>query len=128
LTTPVSGTLETGTNNALYYTSAAAVRGSVALTNAVPAAKTANYTMTDGDYVIVFNGTAGLTLTLLSAASYPGRVLYVKTIAAFAVSSASTNVYPRTSGTLATGICSATAGSWAMLVSDGTNWVTMAGA
>jgi len=95
---------------------------------AAPTTKTANYSMTASDSSLIFNGSASITLTLQAASSYPGRILYVKTIAAQTVVSASSNVVPRTSATAGTAILSATAGSWAMLQSDGTNWVIMAGA
>jgi len=84
--------------------------------------------MVDSDSSLIFNGSGSITLTLQAASSYPGRILHVKTIAAQTVVSASSNVVPRTSSTAGTAILSATAGSWAMLQSDGTNWVIMAGA
>ena len=94
----------------------------------VPAAiNAATYTVSATDSCLVFTTTA-CSVTLPSAATYTGRVLWFKTITATAVTSASSNVYPRTTAVLGTAICAATAGSWAMLVSDGTNWVTMNGA
>ena len=50
----------------------------------------------------------------------------MKTIAAQTVVSAATNVKPINSNTAGTGILAGTAGAWALLVSDGTNWVIMA--
>jgi len=93
-----------------------------------PATKTTAYTVVDADEFLIFNGGASITVTLQSAAGYNGRQIFMKTIAAFTVISASSNVVPRTSATAGTAILAATAGSWAMLVSDGTNWVIMAGA
>lgn len=75
---------------------------------------------------IIFNTSATHTLTLPSASSNPGRFLFVKTIAAFAVNSASSNVCPISSATPGTAILAATAGKWATLKSDGTNWIVMA--
>ncbi|CAB4164970.1 hypothetical protein UFOVP824_15 [uncultured Caudovirales phage] len=73
-----------------------------------------------------FIATAALTLTLPAAATYTGRAITVKTIAAGAVTSASGNVVPVGSSTPGTAILAATIGKWATLVSDGTNWVIMA--
>jgi hypothetical protein len=52
------------------------------------------YTVSATDVVVVANASGTLTLTLPSAASYPGRVLWVKTVAAQTVVSASSNVIP----------------------------------
>jgi hypothetical protein len=43
------------------------------------------------------------------------------------LTSASSNVVPLAGGAAGTAILSATAGAWATLVSDGTNWIVMAG-
>ncbi len=91
-----------------------------------PTTVTASYTMQWADSSIICNGAGSITLTLLSAAAVPGRELYVKTIAAFTVVSASSNVVPIDSGTAGTAILPATAGSWAHLRSDGTNWTIIA--
>jgi len=91
-----------------------------------PSTKTAAYSMTATDSSLIFNGTASITLTLQAASSYTGRILYVKTIAAFTVVSASSNVVPLAGGSAGTAILAATAGKWAMLQSDGTNWIIMA--
>jgi hypothetical protein len=71
-------------------------------------------------------GTPTATITLPTATA--GRELRVLNVGSGAVSSASSNVYSRTTGTLGTAICSGTRGSWALLVADGTNWYIMAGA
>jgi hypothetical protein len=111
---------------------AAAVSGHTSLTvngglaRAVTATKTANYSALNTDTYLIFNGTASITLTLLAAGTYPGRELLVKTLAAFTVVSASSNVRPISSATAGTAILPATAGAWALLVSDGTDWVVMA--
>jgi hypothetical protein len=49
----------------------------------------------------------------------------IKTIAAFTVVSASSNVVPINTASAGTAILAATAGKWATLVSNGTNWVVM---
>jgi hypothetical protein len=55
-----------------------------------------------------------------------GRWLYLKTITANAVVSSASDVVPIDSATPGTAILPATAGAWAMLQSNGTNWVVMA--
>lgn len=82
------------------------------------------YTVLDSDLYITFNCAASCTVTLPSAADWVGRELAFRTIAAFTVISASSNVYPRTSNTAGTAILPATAGANSRLVSDGTQWVT----
>ena len=86
------------------------------------------YTVAVTDTFLVFNINSIVTVTLPTASSFTGRVIYMKEIGGKAVNSASTNVIPRTSNTAGTAILSLTAGSWATLVSNGTNWVIMAGA
>lgn len=100
------------------------VAGPIALN--APTTKTANYSMAATDSSLIFNGAGSITLTLQAASSYTGRMLYVKTIAAQTVVSASSNVVPVGSATAGTAILAATAGKWAILQSDGTNWVIMA--
>lgn len=88
--------------------------------------KTTNYTLTDNDAELIFNAGATAVVTLQSAANYPGRVLHIKTVAAQAVQSSTTNVVALASTTASTAILTATAGKWARLKSDGTQWVIMA--
>lgn len=117
----------------LYLGSSTAVDpglGSLKLTGhletSAPTTQTANYSVVATDSSIIFNGAGSITLTLQSAASYVGRWLYLKTIAAQTVVSASSNVVPVGSATAGTAILAATIGKWALLQSDGTNWITMA--
>ena len=88
---------------------------------------TATYTMASTDTFLIFNasGTTTVTLSAPSAAN-AGRSVTLKTIAAQAVVSASSNVVPLIGGAAGTAILAATAGKWAQLVSDGTNWNIMA--
>jgi hypothetical protein len=58
---------------------------------------------------------------------WPGRVVTFKTVQAQTLVSASSNVVPRVGGAAGTAILPATDGAWATLVSDGTNWINMAG-
>lgn len=84
----------------------------------------ASYSATINDTALIFNTTASSTLTLPAAATYPGKTIMLKQLAAFTVVSATANVKPLTSDTAGTAILSG-AGKFAYLVSDGTNWVTM---
>ena len=83
------------------------------------------YTVASTDASLIFT-TTGCTVTMPAASSYPGRVLNVKNVSAIAVNSASSNIVPLATTTAGTAILSASAGKWAMLQSDGTNWVIMA--
>lgn len=85
----------------------------------------ATYTVTATDYSITFNGSAGQTVTLPTPAASAGRWLVVRTIAAFAVASASANVVPLAGGAAGTALLAATAGKWAVLHCDGTAWQVM---
>lgn len=84
----------------------------------------ATYTQLIEDYSLIITTTAP-TITLLAAATYPGKILLIKNITATAVISASANVVPLGSSSAGTAILAATAGKFAMLQSDGTNWVVM---
>ena len=83
------------------------------------------YTVAATDSSLIFT-TTNNTLTLPAAASYSGRFLHIKNITANSVTSASSNVVPIGSATAGTAVLAATAGKFATLQSDGTNWVTMA--
>jgi hypothetical protein len=85
----------------------------------------ATYTQLQGDYSLIANASGTQTITLLSAAANPGRQLQLLTIAAQAVVSASSNVVPLTGGAAGTAILAGTAGKWATLQSNGTNWQIM---
>lgn len=91
-----------------------------------PVTKTASFTLGDTENFVVCNGAGSITVTFPSAAASTGRVVWIKTIAAQTVVSASSNVVPINSATAGTAILAGTAGTWAMLVCDGTNWVVMA--
>lgn len=82
------------------------------------------YTVASTDSSLIFS-TTNNTLTLPTASTCSGRVLYVKNTSANSVVSASTNVVPLGSTSAGTAILAATAGKFAMLQSDGTNWVIM---
>ena len=91
-----------------------------------PVTKTASFTLGANENEVICNGSASITVTLPTASLWVGRRVRIKTIAAYTVISASSNVAPIASATAGTAILAATAGKWAVLVSDGTNWITMA--
>ena len=98
------------------------------LRRAAPVTKTADFVLDDtDDYVINNKAGSACVVGLPSAGAYIGRVVTIKTIQAQAVNSVSSNVVPRAGGAAGTAIVSGTAGNWAELVSDGSNWVIMAG-
>jgi len=84
-------------------------------------------TVSATDSSVIFNASGTFTATLPAAASYSGRWLNVKSIAAQTVNSASSNVVPLAGGAAGTALLASGAGKWAQLQSDGTNWVTMSG-
>lgn len=84
-----------------------------------------SYLVVDTDTSIAFTGSAGITVTLPSAANYAGRELVLKVEANQTVASASSNVIPLIGGAAGTAILAATAGKFAMLKSDGTAWTVM---
>lgn len=86
-------------------------------------------TVTDAGYTvpvtvdtIIANRAGTVTLTLPAASAFSGRTISVRTIQAQTVVSASANVVPLEGGAAGTAILAATAGKWARLKSDGTNW------
>jgi len=92
-----------------------------------PVIKTASFTLADVENFIVCNGAGSITVTFPTASANTGRVVWIKNLSAtYTVISASSNVKPINSGTAGTAILAATAGAWAMLVCDGTDWVVMA--
>jgi hypothetical protein len=77
--------------------------------------------------VVSVNYAGTCTVTLPTASAWPGRMLNLRTITANTVVSASSNVVPLAGGAASTAILAATAGKWAQLQSDGTNWQVIAG-
>lgn len=123
---------ETGTGLNVFNTSPTLVTPNIgaavasSLQRGAVATKTTDFSLAATENWISCNGGATITVTLPSAASFPGREVMLKTIAAFTVVSASANVLPLAGGAASTAILAATAGKYATLVSDGTNWVIMA--
>lgn len=98
-----------------------------AMFTTAPVTKTADFTVADTETVLISDRGATNTVTLPSAALNAGRILIIKTIQAFTVVSATSNVIPRIGGSAGTAILAATDGAWALLVSNGTAWEIMAG-
>lgn len=104
------------------------LRGNVispALSTGLVTRTTATYTPDLTCTSIIANYAGTMTLTLPSAATYPGRIFTIKTILAQTVVSASANVIPLAGGAASTAILAATAGKFAQIQSDGTSWQTM---
>ena len=99
-----------------------------ALLTKIPVTQTAaSPTIGAADSSTIFNGSATQTATLPAATgANAGRWMHVKNIAAQTVNSASSNVVPLAGGAAGTALLTNTAGKWAMLQSDGTNWIIMA--
>jgi hypothetical protein len=91
-----------------------------------PVTKTTDFTLAATENWIIVNKALSCIATLPSASSWTGREFTIKTIQAVTVVSPSANVVPINSTVAGLAILPATAGSWATLVSDGTNWVIMA--
>lgn len=84
----------------------------------------ATYTVSGADTTIIANRAGTITVTLPSATIL--RKLRVKTVQNQTMVSNASNVVSLDGSTTSTAILSATAGKWAELESDGTNWVIMA--
>lgn len=99
-----------------------------AISRGSPVTKTANFDLAATENWIIVNNAAATTgVNLPPASTAPGREVFIKTTQAQAVDSLSNDVVPLIGGGAGTSILSATAGAWATLVSNGTNWVIMAG-
>lgn len=97
------------------------------LRRTAPVTKTGNATVAITENFLINNKAASsLTLTMPAAASFTGRDFLVLNNQAFTVISASSNVVPLIGGAAGTAICPAVVGAWALMISDGTNWIIMA--
>jgi hypothetical protein len=83
------------------------------------------YTVSATDYVLLLAGSGTLTLTLPAAASNAGRILILKNAVAFAVNSASANVFPFAGGAAGTAIMPVGPSKFCWLQCDGSSWQTM---
>ena len=86
---------------------------------------TTSYVVLGSDTSITCNGGATITLTFPTSSNFIGKFLMIRNIAAFTVVSASSNVIPQVGGAAGTAILAATAGKWATLQFDGTNWTIL---
>lgn len=123
-------TLSVSFGNSIFTVGAGSFGGAVIFNNylsgPIPRTVTAaSDTLTDADTSIIANRAGTVTLTLPAAASYQGRFLHVKTIQAQTVVSNASDVVPQISATAGTAILAGTDGAWAMLQSDGANWIIM---
>jgi len=114
----------TGAVTAASVSATGALNGTM-LDLTAPVTKTASFTLGDTENFVVCNGAGSITVTFPTASASTGRIVWIKTIAAQTVVSASSNVLPIGSATPGTAILAASAGANAMLVCDGTNWVIM---
>jgi hypothetical protein len=103
----------------------AADKLSVSRLFSAPVTQTADFTVADSDFWLICNKAGTTSVTLPDPTDNSTRVLIFKTIQAQAVSSAGSNVVPIEGGAASTSILPATDGAWAVLVNDGTNWITM---
>ena len=85
-----------------------------------------SYTLAVTDSSLVITPTGTFTLTLgTPTLSNTGRIVWIKSMAAFAINAAVASVMPLTGPPAATAILPATAGKWCVLQSDGTYWQIM---
>ena len=91
------------------------------------ATKVADFTLADDEGWIINNKSGSTcTVTLPAASSWGGRAVTFKNLQLQTLVSASSNVVPLIGGAAGTAILPGLVGSWATVVSDGTNWVIMA--
>jgi hypothetical protein len=86
----------------------------------------ASDTPSSTDVALICNFAGTVTLTLPLASSFSGRTFRIKTITANTVISASSDIIPLIGGGASTAILAATAGKWADITSNGTDWEIMA--
>ena len=113
-------------DSALQYWKNVTPASVIASSGGAPVTKTANFSVAANETWIINNKSgSSCTVTLPTASSYSGRVLYFQNYQAQTLVSASSNVVPRAGGSAGTAILAAVAGDTATLVSDGTNWIMM---
>lgn len=124
-TSPTLTTPNIGDATAISVTASGAVSAGRILTAAPRTITATTYTVQLTDTSIIT--TTPTVLTLPAAASFSGRMLIVRSTAAQAVTSTPAVIIPLVGGTATTTILAATAGKWAFLHSDGSNWQVMMG-
>jgi hypothetical protein len=80
----------------------------------------------DGIYYLANNSSGAVVLTLPTTSATTGRVFTITNRQPYGVFSSASNVIPLAGGSAGTAILSATAGKWATLIFDGTNWQIIA--
>lgn len=101
-----------------------AITAAINSLSSAPVTKTANFSVAAGETWLINNKSgSSCTVTLPSASTNTGRVLYFQNYQAQTLVSASSNVVPIVGGAASTAILAAVAGEIATLVSDGTNWI-----
>jgi hypothetical protein len=121
LTTTITGLLK-GNGTAI----SAATADVDYIAPSAPVTKTADFTVAVGETWLINNKSGSTcTVTLPSAATYPGRYLTFQNYQDQTLVSASSNVIPQGGGSAGTAILTNVSGNWATLVSNGTNWVIM---
>jgi len=93
-----------------------------------PVTKSADFTLAATENWLINNKSgSACVVTLPAASSWTGREVMFQNYQAQTVDSNASNVVPLGGGAAGTAILSANTGRWATLVSNGTNWVIMAG-
>lgn len=95
------------------------VNGGVAIGTVVQVS-TASYTILASDYCLRIG--INCTLTFPAASSFPGRIIRLFNAGSFSASSATANITNAALGSVTTTIFGGTAGKFADIQSDGTNW------
>jgi hypothetical protein len=92
-----------------------------------PVTVTADHTVADSTYWLINNKSgSALVVTLPTASDWTGRILNIHNYQNQQVNSASSNVVPKGGGSAGTAILTVgSAGAWATIVSDGTNWLIL---
>jgi hypothetical protein len=101
------------------------ISASIAALSSVPVTETADFTVGSSAWYINNKSGSTCTVTLPTAALWPGRYLTFKNMQAQLLVSASSDVVPIDSTSAGTAILLAVVGNWATMVSDGTNWIIM---
>ena len=99
--------------------------GTLMLTAPVTKTTTA-FTVGSSENYIIIKSTAVCTVTMPTAATWTGRAMTVKNLSTNEVWSAASNLTLIDSTVASSVMLLGVVGNWATLVSDGTNWVTMA--
>jgi hypothetical protein len=97
------------------------------LSRGAPKTIIGNYTILKSDNWIICNSSSIITIILPSGTDNIGRELMFKNIGSNTVISSSSNITSLDGTTTTTQILSGTAGQWATLVYDGSNWNIMQG-